>query len=148
MTGHSSYTADQRRKALDLYLEHGPAEAGRRTGIPSATIRSWARREDVTSERAEAAQAGAAAARLTWAQRRAEVCMRSGALAEELLDRAEASSKSREVRDYMASVTMAVNTAQLLDGAPTARVVSEVERRERVKALRDDLAERRAAKAS
>jgi hypothetical protein len=29
-----SYTADQKRRALDLYVEHDPAEAARRTASP------------------------------------------------------------------------------------------------------------------
>ncbi len=35
------YTAEQRDAALELYREVGPAEAGRRLGIPSGTVRSW-----------------------------------------------------------------------------------------------------------
>jgi len=34
------YTDDEKKEALELYRQHGPAEASRRTGIKSATIRS------------------------------------------------------------------------------------------------------------
>jgi transposase-like protein len=46
------YTDEERTKALDLYLEHGPAEAGRRTGISARTIATWARRAGLKSESA------------------------------------------------------------------------------------------------
>src|SRR5215471_16334098 len=37
-------TDEQREEALRLYVEHGPAEAARRTGWRAATIRQWAHR--------------------------------------------------------------------------------------------------------
>ena len=73
-----TYTSEQRTEALVLHVEHGPAEASRRCGIPVTTIRSWAKRAGKTSPRADRAAAGAEAARKTWAQRRAEVALRSG----------------------------------------------------------------------
>lgn len=36
-----TYTDDQRTDAVAAYLEHGLAEAHRRTGIPKNTLRSW-----------------------------------------------------------------------------------------------------------
>lgn len=67
-----SYTDDQRAEALRLYRDVGAAEAGRRCEIPSATIRSWARRGGVSPERPASEQTRAAtdAARRSWAQRR------------------------------------------------------------------------------
>lgn len=47
------YTEEQKREALKLYAEHGPAEAGRQTGIPRATISQWAKRSGVTVTRAK-----------------------------------------------------------------------------------------------
>ena len=41
------WTEEQRAEALQLHHHHGPAEAERRTGIPRATIKSWARRAGV-----------------------------------------------------------------------------------------------------
>lgn len=46
----SQYSAQQRQTALDLYAEHGPAEAARRVGIPKATIASWARRDGLQTD--------------------------------------------------------------------------------------------------
>jgi transposase-like protein len=86
--GPRTYTAKQREEALALYVEHGPAEASRRCGIPSTTIRQWGKRSGKTSPRADRAAAGAVAARLTWAARKAEVAQRSGEAAAEFLERA------------------------------------------------------------
>jgi hypothetical protein len=33
----TGYTEEQRARPLDLYREHGPGQASRRTGIPRAT---------------------------------------------------------------------------------------------------------------
>lgn len=41
------WTDDQRTEALLLHRSVGPAEAARQTGIPKATITSWARRQGV-----------------------------------------------------------------------------------------------------
>lgn len=73
------YTDAQRTEALDLYLEHGPAEASRRTGIPAATIRSWASRNDLTETRNATVGAAVAARKLSFEERRT-------ALAHGLLD--------------------------------------------------------------
>ena len=97
-----SYTDAERQKALDLYIEVGPAEASRRTGVPAATIRSWALRAGATvaRPRTQAATAAVEAARLTWAQRRAEVA----ALASEVAidsGRRALGAKPREASDLM-----------------------------------------------
>lgn len=42
--GRTAYTEEQKTQALQLYVEHGPAEAERQTAIPRRTISSWARR--------------------------------------------------------------------------------------------------------
>jgi len=79
------YSAEKRREALDCYREHGPAEAGRRLGIPSGTIRSWARREGLATVAPQERKAAVDAARLTWEQRRCDLRQRFGEVAGELL---------------------------------------------------------------
>lgn len=144
-----SFTAAQRVEALRLYREVGPAQAGRQTGIPAGTIRQWAHREGLADSRHATAQARIKAARLTWQQRRAEVAMRAGDAAALFVEDAIASAKPRDRRDLMASVKMAAESAQLLSGGATERVeLSEPERRQRVRELRDELALKRQAKAS
>jgi transposase-like protein len=44
-----SYSKAQREESLQLYTEVGPAEAGRRLGIPAATVRKWAQRAGTQS---------------------------------------------------------------------------------------------------
>jgi hypothetical protein len=146
--GPRTHTAEQREEALTLYVEHGPAEASRRTGIPSSTIRAWGRKAGKTSPRAERAVAGAEAARLSWAQRRAEVALLAGEAAQELVEKMRASSKPREAADWSRAFAISVDKAQLLDGGVTGRVeVSSAEERERrVGELRDELAARRATR--
>lgn len=138
-----TYTPEQRREALELYREHGPAEAARRCGIASGTIRQWALKSGLTSERAKTARANVEALRLTWAQRRGEICVRAGEVASNMLEEAAAAGNSRKARDFMGAFEIGVRTAQLLDGAPTERVASEVELREQVHRMRDELAARR-----
>ena len=45
------YTDEQRAEALVLYVEHGTAEASRRTDIPRRTIRHWANHEGLAAAR-------------------------------------------------------------------------------------------------
>lgn len=144
-TPRRTYTQAERAHALELYVEHGPAEASRRSGIPSGTIRQWALREGLVKARAEGVRANVDAMRLTWAQRRGEICVRAGEVAANLLERADGSERSRDASDFMRGFAVAVDKAQLLDGAPTERVASQVERVEKVKQMRDELAARRAA---
>lgn len=143
------YTDEQREEALRLYADHGPGEASRRCNIPSATIRSWAHRAGLSHSGPVSEQTKAAtdAARLSWAQRRFELARETGAAAADLLERIRAARKSTDVRALATAYAALVEKGQLLDGAVTQRVeVAEGERVERVKALRDQLAERRAAR--
>lgn len=52
-----AYTDKQKTEALELYMEHGPAEASRQCDIPSGTIRSWAYRADLPRLRYEKTEA-------------------------------------------------------------------------------------------
>lgn len=145
-----SYTDAQRQEALALYREHGPAEASRRTGIPGATIRSWAHRSgEEASEGAGRTRAATEAARLSWAQRRAQLCDATGSVAAEVLDRIRASKKANDARALAQTYGVLVDRAQLLDGGVTGRleVSGPEDLREKVQSLRDDLAARRLGKA-
>jgi hypothetical protein len=76
------YLPHQRDEALALFVEHGPAEASRRTGIPDGTIASWAHRAGIASEAPERIAPANA-------QRQATVATRKAALAERMLTKAE-----------------------------------------------------------
>ena len=144
-----TYTPAQRKEALALYEEHGPAEASRRTGIPSPTIRTWAMRDGRTTRvpPSHKTRAATGAARRSWAEHRLELAAKTGAVADELLGRILAARRASDVRALATGFAALVEKGQLLDGGATERVeLSEAERIERVRALRDQLAERRAAK--
>ena len=87
------------------------------------------------------------AARRSWAEHRLELAAKTGAVADELLGRILAARRASDVRALATGFAALVEKGQLLDGGATERVeLPEAERVERVKALRDQLAERRAAK--
>jgi len=144
------YTPEQRAEALRLIASVGPAEASRRLEIPAGTTRSWAWRHGVATPVPESERTRAAtdAAKLSWAQRRLELGRETGRVASELLERMRDATKAADVRSLATAFAVVVEKAQLLDGAATERVeISEADRRERVAALRDEVAARRAAKA-
>jgi len=148
--GNQQHAQDQKREALELYRQVGPAEASRRTGIKSATIRSWAHRNgEAGSEGAEQTRAATETARLSWAQRRAELTDDTGAVAAQMLERIKVSKRSSDARALAQAFSVLIDRAQLLDGGVTSRVeVSDPEDlAARVRGLRDDLAARRKGKA-
>lgn len=63
------WTAAQKAEALRIYQEHGAAAASEATGVPIATISSWARRAGKTAVTPER-QARVAAKQLTIAERK------------------------------------------------------------------------------
>lgn len=125
-TDARTYTPEQREEALRLYVEHGPAEAARRLGIPAATVRSWAKRAAKTSPRAQVATAGAEAARRSWSQRKHEVALLAGQEAEAIVRQMLATANARQKADLARAFAVMVEKTQLLDGGATGRVeVSE-----------------------
>lgn len=117
ITTRRSYSDDQRAEALRLYVEVGPAEAGRLLSIPAATVRKWAERSDLTlkDERGRSVAAAVEGARLTWAQRRADVAQRAGDAAAIFLERA-LEAGPRGAADLMRAFKIALDSAQLLSG--------------------------------
>ena len=147
--GESPYTPEQRADALRLYREIGPAKASRECGIPAATIRSWAHRNGIatTVPASEQTKAATDAARRSWAQRRHELAEKTGAAADDLLERIRTTRNPSHVRALAQAFAVTVEKGQLLDGSPSERVeVSESERIDRVRAMRDEVAARRAAR--
>jgi transposase-like protein len=65
-----AYSDQERADALELYVEHGLAEAARLSGVPRGTLSSWARRAGVHTDAAGASRARARteAARARWAE--------------------------------------------------------------------------------
>lgn len=171
--GRTVYTADQKTEALELYVRIGAAETARRTGIPKATLTTWAMRDGLKSYSIEKTAAAIEASR-------AALEVRKLALAEGLLDdaawlrgqlrqacvekvvktvgtgRGESVTEIVDVdRDeptfsdkkaIMTTIAIAVDKVQLLTGAPTERHEHVgVFGEEQAVGLRDELAERRRA---
>ena len=121
----SEYTDEQKQEALDLYEEHGPAEAERRTGIPKKTIASWGYRSGVQTTAPTKDQIQAANSRRmydyeTFKQRMTDALseVAETAVAEELriLVSGEAS-----LDKVVGARTRAIHDLQLLGGGPTGR---------------------------
>ena len=147
----ASYSSAQRTEALRLYAERGPAEAARATGIPAATIRSWAKRSGAQPLRSEKGRAAVEASRLSWEQRRAELTVRLGEVAAGLLERAAASGDAQKAKALMVALAVAIDKAELLSGRATVReerplVVTPEEAQRELAALNDELQARRAGR--
>jgi len=141
----ASYSSAQRTEALRLYAERGPAEAARATGIPAATIRSWAKRSGAQPLRSEKGRAAVEASRLSWEQRRAELTVRLGEVAAGLLERAAASGDAQKAKALMVALAVAIDKAELLSGRATVReerplvAVTPEEAQRELAALNDEL---------
>jgi len=123
-----SYTSEQRVEALRLYVEVGPAEAGRRLDIPPITVRKWAQRAGASAPRAARIAAAVKAAQLSRDQRAEEIAARALEAAGEFLSRSREANPSN-ARLRMAAFRDALHGSQLLAGDPTDRIeVSELER--------------------
>jgi hypothetical protein len=116
----TKYRNAQRAEALELYVEHGPAEASRRTSIPRATISQWARRAGVTVTRRQRTAAATETARLTWGQRRADLAVRLGEVASDLLERIH-DAEPGEARALARPLELCIEKAELLSGGVTSR---------------------------
>lgn len=170
-----SYTAEQRAEAVDLYREHGAAEAARLTGITAGSIRSWASRLGVATERREELEAGVAVASVTMEHRRLALAsglmddiekLRSQLFAPtatnqamvvsdgardgshvEVVEVKQAEPTFRDKQAAITSIAIAVDKVQLLTGAATSRTEHTAGREAAVGAL-DELEKRRRAKAA
>lgn len=148
-TNPPAHSADARAEALRLHAEIGPAKASEQTGIPSSTIRAWASKARQTSPAAEQTAAAMEAARRSWGQRRAELTDETGLAAQEILGRLRNSKKPLDTQRLAHTLSVLIEKLELLDGRATERVeLSEADLRDHVKGLRDEMAERRKAKAA
>ena len=142
-----SYTAEQRAEAVDLYREHGAAEAARRTGITAGSIRSWASRSGVATERREELEAGIAAAAVSHEARRATLAEKMLLIAESAADQELTMIEHAKLRDVVGARTRAIHDHQLLTGAATGRT-EHTAGKEAAHAVADELEERRKKKSA
>lgn len=137
-----------------MWAKVGAVEAAERTGIPATTIRSWASRAGMT-EGLEASSLGVRSAvarrKRSLEERRSVLVDKLGELAEMGVDwvaeaLASGQADAMSVRDAIGAFTRAIHDLQLLSGGATSR--AELADVDDVRRLRDELAERRARKAS
>lgn len=149
MTERRRWSDDIKRRALELYVEFGPADAARLLAsdghhVPAKTIAYWARQAGIQSDGAQKTAAATAAAHARFELRRAGFADRMGNLIDGLLDTAEQSLAAGDLQSVKVAAVAAavfVDKAQLLSGGATAR--TEAASEERVNALVDELTARR-----
>lgn len=123
------WSADDKARALKHYTNHGPAEASRRTGIPTKTIASWARRSGVQTDAPARTAAATAQAQANWAELRATVANQAGTTAQRILalvvtalDSGDLEVTSvHQAKDAALTAAILVDKAQLLTGEATNR---------------------------
>ena len=156
----ASYTDQQKSDALAAYVEHGPSEAARQTGIPKGTIAAWARRNHVQTTAPQKAAATAEATAAYAKERREQLKRDLLDKAVQLLQRMDephqefvgvkgnevvySRAPAAAVKAYATSVGILIDKLRLEEGAATSREehvnVSEVDRE--LERLADELRSR------
>lgn len=134
MSNGTLWTDEQKAEALAIYVDSGPAAAGRLTGIPSGTIASWAARtpglQRMHAERTAAATiAFQEQAALLWSETKAELVTTLAGLATSFahaVHDALESGNLRNAKEGMLALAIATDKAQLLTGGATGRQEHEV----------------------
>ena len=134
----TSWTDETKEQALDIYAEHGPAEAAKQTGVPYRTVHRWARKANLSYATAKKEHVE----RLT--RHRAELAERLYTEAGQLLDQLHHTTTDRKVvtsrgeppaivdvdldkprfadqKHIVTSAAIAIDKAQLLTGEATER---------------------------
>lgn len=149
------WTDDEKKRALDLYVEHGPAEASRRTTIPQGTIKSWASRLQLQQQQQDTTRRNTRAAverrKRSLEERRTVLTEKLGELAELgvdwVLEELTNGGDDVSVRDAIGAWTRAIHDLQLLSGAATSRPdwssADPDERRARIVEMTAQLEERK-----
>lgn len=128
-----TYTDTQKADAVNLYVEHGLAEAHHRTGIPKVNLKRWANTQGVDTaaigERASAKTAAATqASQQRWADLRAAMADRSGDMATRVLAVCEqyleelVPTSVRDLQSLATTFGILVDKAQVLSNGATERI--------------------------
>lgn len=149
MTERRRWPDEIRQRALELYVEFGPADAARLLAsdghhVPPNTIKAWASRAGLATVATQKTEAATAAKRAKFELQRAGFADRMGNLIDGLLDTAEealAAGDLQAVKIAAVSAAVYVDKAQLLSGGATTR--TETASEERVQTLVDELTARR-----
>lgn len=118
----AAWAPDVRERALAIYLERGPAEASRQTGVPKGTIAAWAHRKGLQTlapeNLARAVETSEARRELHLAELAEDLVVIARDRAKRLRQSITADSE-REIAQVMA---IAIDKAQLLTGKATVRI--------------------------
>lgn len=124
--GATSYTDDQRKHAVALADEVGPAEASRRTGIPRRTISAWREPAQADVEKTQAARAaGNERVQRQWADFREQEALSAGAAANRLRQKIVESAERNDAsmtRSAAVAYGILIDKAELLSGQATQRI--------------------------
>jgi hypothetical protein len=165
------YSESQKREALATYVEHGLSVAHAETAVPKCTLLKWARSAGidhnvVSAEHAERVRNGTQARVARCEALRVEIREQLLQTAQTMLDRCEQpftdyrGQKADEVefevpppsecRQLVTAAAILIDKYRLEMGESTGRVetVAVEQQLEVMEAMRDDLAAKRAAKAS
>jgi hypothetical protein len=113
----------KKAEALRIYEEQGAAAASAATGIPMATICSWARRSGksaVSPERLERVESK----RLTWDERRLDVAIGLGEVAQRAVARLLEHLDETSLHETFAVLSTAIDRASVLSGTATGAPVT------------------------
>lgn len=126
------YTSSERARAMEIYREHGPAQAARRLGIPYETIRRWARdggeiKPALTPHEQSARAHAMATTRVSakWAEARVEEADKAGAAAQQARERlldVLMSDDHQMLRAAVNAYEVLINKAEMLSGQASERI--------------------------
>lgn len=147
------YTSSERARAMQIYRDHGPAEAARRLAIPYETVRRWAKdageiKPSQTPHEQTARAHSVAAQRVAakWAEARVEEADKAGDAArlarERILD-VLVTDDHQMLRATVNAYEILINKAEMLSGQATERIAVWAEQdldrelKELIKSLED-----------
>ncbi len=118
----AAWAPDVRERALAIYLERGPAEASRQTGVPTGTVSQWARRRGVTNTRYLQTTAASQAHVASAEERMTRIAVNLARIADDRTQWIADQPADKDVVRPMTVAAIAIDKAQLLTGKATARV--------------------------
>jgi len=136
----ATYTDEQKREAVDLYLEYGAAEAATRTSIPRRTISSWITKRGLAQAKGQQTEAARQQLAAKNAERRERIRTTILEKAEDILDRMDQphvdyraagkelhqvewdTARSGDVKNYAVSFAILIDKYRLEMGEHTSKI--------------------------
>jgi transposase-like protein len=120
-----TYTDTERADAVAVYVEHGLAEAHRRTGIPKGTLQSWLtpeQRTQVSAHTASKTRAANEAHALDLEATRAELRAELANASLHHVRRSLEAEKGNDAQAWMVAGAIGVDKLLLVTGEATSRI--------------------------